>query len=165
MLEILACALCDRLRGGWSIAPRWLHKLGGVTYGLLLGHLLELPTHLIPVFAALWWIGEKPGWGYPMGQALLGERHKVDYPLAKPEWWQAGYLKNDPWDSLFIRGAMWALPCTLLAMYKHTVLYMLIVAPMAMVFGLFLEKHLTPNMKASGEAWRGGLMGLGAWAV
>lgn len=166
---IVVCALLDRLRGGWSIVPTAGHKLAGLSYGAILGLLLGLPLIWLPVLTLLWWLGEKPGWGSPMGWAVTGEEPKTSYTRVnsqwtlvsvprKPEKWQVGQLKNHPWLSLIVRGAIWALPAMVIYPWQPKVLW-LFGMTLAMPLGALFDR-LTTRKYVAGEFVRGGMMGL-----
>lgn len=157
---IIACAVADRLRGGWHIFPHPAHVAGSLSYGAILGLLLGVPPAWFPALALLWWLGEKPGWGYPMGQAILGKvQHAYAFPNAAPERWQFGFLKNYPWPSLIVRGLMWGLPTLAIWHWQPDV----IALPFAMAVAMFngaLFDHMTGNRFKAGEFVRGAIMGL-----
>lgn len=130
LLLVPVCALADRLRGGLFPKCRHCDLAGELGYGLALALLLDLPmswaTVVVPWVAwvidvplvhwyvltmALWASGARPGWGYPMGQVVLGKvQHRFQHPDATPEWWQVWRLKDWPVASLVVRGLMWGVP-------------------------------------------------------
>lgn len=162
LAAVVICAVADRLRGGLLPKCRHCDLAGELVYGLALAVLLGLPELLWPVLSVLWLLGARPGWGYPMGQALLGKiQHAWAHPNAQPEWWQVGPLKSRPWLSLVVRGAMWAAPCLPLAFW-HPQVWALLGMAVAMPAGALLDRTLTYRWQA-GEWVRGALIGVICW--
>ena len=159
-LLIALAAACDRIRGGWKIVPTTGHKIAGLLYGAVLGYLLGLPPLWCAATSVLWWLGEKPGWGYPMGRAILGAaQHDLEHPNAKPERWQVGFLKGQPWLSLVVRGAMWALPVLPIG-YWHPQAYALIGMAVVLPAGALVDHFMRRGQWATGEWVRGALIGV-----
>lgn len=157
---IVLCSLCDRARGGWTIVPSAGQTAAKFLYGAVLGYLIGLPVPLCIATSVLWWVGEKPGWGYPIGMAVLGKvQHQWAHPDAKPEKWQVGPLKNAPWASLIVRGAIWGLPATLLYPWAPEVPALPLAMAVAMPVGALFDR-VTGNRYKAGEFVRGGVMGL-----
>lgn len=154
---IALCALCNRLRGGLLPKCRHCDVAGEIGFGLALAVLLGLPPLLWPALSALWLVGARPGWGYPMGQALLGANHAIAHPTAEPERWQIGFLKDRPWLSLVVRGAMWAVPALPLAYWHPQVLALLGMA-VAMPVATLIDRAATYRIRG-GEWISGAIMG------
>ncbi len=164
LLLVAACAAADRFRGGLLPACKHCDFVGEAVYGLILAVLLGLPVVLWPPLAALWMLGGRPGWGYPMGQAVLGKvQHAWAHPGAQPEKWQIGPLKSRPWLSLVVRGAMWAVPVLPLA-YWYPQVFVLLFMGLAMPAAALLDRTLTYRWRA-GEWVRGALIGVIAWSA
>ena len=116
---VLLCALFDRARGGGFIAfgdspparflrgvspfPPTPHILYGWTVAALCGYAWD--GWLTMAIILGWVLGERPGWGAPIGQY-----HGTPDPDRKSEWWQIGPLRSHPFIALVVRGAMWGLP-------------------------------------------------------
>ena len=132
-------ALFWRLRGmGGPAGPAWLWALA---FSLLCAGIILQAGHPLwsAAIYALWInIGERPGWGAPIGQ-IMGEGD----PNREPEWyqlWFGGFMWKNPWVALAFRGA-------------------LIGGIGAIVFPLsvWLHKHVSRRIEASNEWWFGGL--------
>lgn len=160
LLLIPLCALCDRIRGG-LIPDEWFPAAdicAELVYGAALACALGLPLVFWFPVAVLWTAGGRPGWGYPMGQALLGKvQHAYAHPNAKPERWQFGPLKSKPWPSLIVRGLMWGAPSLVLAYWQPVVVALPIGMAIAMPAAAFFDRVTGLRYKA-GEWIRGGLM-------
>lgn len=165
LLLIPLCGLLDRIRGGWRPMGQWANYPAKFGYGLVLGALLGLPWQWWPAVSFLWWLGEKPGYGYPLGWAVTGIPTPIRKPEAKPEWWQFWFLKSQPWPSLIVRGAMWGAPCLLLYYWQPDVLGLVVAGALGMPAGALLERQFTSRWPASGEAWRGLIIGAFCAAV
>jgi hypothetical protein len=107
----VGCAGLNRLRGS-TVLPALLGKL---LYGIWVGSYFVASVSDAPlatdlwqtlVFAALWAAGASPGWGNPMGRALL-YNHKYPIKHSAPERWQVGILRDNVPLALAARGAMW----------------------------------------------------------
>ena len=98
-LAIPTAALLWRLRGtayGWQMTGVFAVTMAAVC----------IAHGIRPIYAAayaIWiWLGERPGWGAPIGQVT-----GVSDPNREPEWyqlWFGGYLWQHPWQALAARG-------------------------------------------------------------
>lgn len=153
---VAACSFCDRLRGGMFKIPH-CGTIFALVYGAVLGWLLDLPPEICAAVGLLWLAGERVGWGYPMGQAVLGtDAHAIEHPQVKPEKWQFGPLMN-PWLALVFRGALWAVPSLALS-YWYPQVFVLLFMALAMPAGALLDRTLTQKW-VGGEWLRGAIMG------
>ncbi|NIO09674.1 MAG: hypothetical protein GTO40_17390 [Deltaproteobacteria bacterium] len=146
-------ALADRIRGGLIE----LDQLGGMMMGIGIAWAVHSRNWWAVAIVVLWMLGEAPGWGHPMGCIIDGV---CTGPL---EWWQWGALAEHPWASLSVRGAIWALPVTLLApRYPGLLaLYALtLIMPLAVVLAL-----PTSDPWPVSEWIRGALLGLVLYTI
>lgn len=174
-LFILLCAVADRVRGGWApfgFRPLWWERTAKFGYGAMLAALAGVDWQFWPVVAVLWWLGEKPGWGYPMGWAIVGRSpDEWDTTPHGPESWQIGWLSFMPYTSLAVRGAIWACPCLLVAWWQPDILKLLAMAiamPLSAYAGGLASRRFGDRSEiavdvdgwAIAEITRGGLCGL-----
>lgn len=155
LLAITACPILDRLRGGWldnglpSIL--WL-----VPYALALAWLADASFDhwSIWAWAALWTLGERPGWGAPIGQV-----RGVSDTDREPEGWQVSYLWDHPWLALVIRGAIWGSGGVMLAFWQQILPIVTLAIIMAFPLAEWLHIQWRP-VEAANEWYRGGLVGV-----
>ena len=153
LLIALSCA-CDRIRGGGSLPvigrPLWLERGAKFGQGAILAYLALCPYWLIPVAAVLFWLGEKPGWGYPMGYAAHGEApelwDKTPHGLEK---WQPGFLHHKPYLSLVVRGAIWGALPSLLWFWWHQAPYLAVSMAISMPLSVYLSRFVSKPGKAT----------------
>lgn len=174
---ILLCALADRIRGGWApfgYRPLPLEYAAKFGYGVLLAALAGVDWHWWAAISVLWWLGEKPGWGYPWGWAIEGRPPETWKPDANPEIWQVFGLEDRPYLSLAVRGGLWGAPCLLVVGWCPDAVKLLsyaIVMPLAAYMGHVLrEFRLGPlfirwDGWAVGETLRGLLGGTLIWLI
>lgn len=174
LLALGAFPFLDRLRG--SSRPRWMPglmwalrtALYGYAVAAVFGYWADWSTLAIVIGFVL---GERPGWGYPMGQYRMGEfLFRERYPSAEPEWWQLGRLKNNAELSLWVRGAMWGLPVSVfgfvvsgdwqLFWFAVAMTYAFYMAELT--HSLFGDAHIWPKSwsGAWNEIYRGVYLGL-----
>lgn len=164
------CGYLDRLRGSDAYdLTKGHNSVDTLVYGAVIGLMLNLPNPLVlGAFAVLWWIGEKPGWGEPLGSALHGRPMRME----KLEWWQVGPLAKSPQMACLARGILWGLPTLLLLPWTSAVAVM----PVAMGFAFWLAPQIAAKLDPAtqwtsplpktdkgiwdkGEAIRGWLLG------
>jgi hypothetical protein len=157
LLFSLSCGALDYARGrGWS-------KLLAVVYGLWIGGWLQFtftaPTWFALAFAGLFGLGATWGWGNPIGRALGGTNNPP------PERWQFHRVLVDHIPlALAVRGLLWSLPTTILALWVPQVLFGLLIIPLAfMAAPRVAVKVFVPSFERWGymEAVRGLVVGLG----
>lgn len=128
---VLLCGIADMLRG-WGLP--YIGKAAGFVYGLSLGVLLTWNTMwdgwlLVLGCSVLWWLGEKPGWGWPSGWLLTGKRPDTWDINAEPEDWQfTPWLRETYYGqviSMLLRGAIWAAPVMLLCTWETSFIWLL----------------------------------------
>jgi len=157
LLLILASALLDRLRGGLLRGMNFWALLNGWVIATILGYGLSWWAAGIAVLFA---VGSMPGWGEPMGRALMATMTAPGPDPEGYEWWQVGPLKRKSWLALTGRGAMWGACLLPLAYWIPQVAW--VVPAYAIAFPLSVA--LTLPMPFDGwtrwrisEALRGGL--------
>lgn len=134
-IMVFMFSLCDRIRGGWE-PTKHVRLPVNFLYGYLIAFAFGYGAHWIALACAvLWWIGEKPGTGWPQARALIGvKRHATLFPDRKPERHEKllGIENIDPFAALFIRGFIWGLPVLPLAYFD----LIFAVVPLAMAFSM-----------------------------
>ncbi|WP_232325175.1 hypothetical protein [Microbulbifer agarilyticus] len=142
---VLACGYLDRLRGdgGRQLLPG-TNALEMALYGLAAGWLCGV-TDLWPLlgFALLFSLGERPGWGEPLGAWLYAKPMQPQLL----EWWQLGPLATRPGLSCLVRGFLWGLPVWLLLPWAPQVWPV----PLAMALAFWLAPLLAKRL----EPWPG----------
>ena len=141
-LLILLSGLCDWIRGGHNYESRILELAAKFGYGAVLGYLGGCPLYLLPAVSVLFWLGEKPGWGYPLGYALEGHPPEEKWPDAKLEWWQPEYLRHKPYISLTLRGLMWGVPTLALTYWWHLAPILAVSMGIAMPLSIPIAKSI-----------------------
>ena len=129
---------------------------------MILAWIALCPYWLIPVAGVLFWLGEKPGWGFPMGFAAHN-RDPIhwDKTYHGPEWWQPEFLHHKPYLSLVVRGAMWGLPCSLLFYWWNLAPALAAGMAIAMPLSVYLARFVSKPAKAMVyETMRGILVAL-----
>ena len=130
----LITGIIDKVKGGHRIKA--LSDITGYIYGLVLVYVLTLNLWLGLAGAVLWWLGEKPGWGRPIG-FLIDRTPRDPDDYERYERWLVKAGVSDTWlmktvsgavFSLAVRGLMWALPVSLLAWWNPAVLWLLFTA-------------------------------------
>ena len=159
LVAALACGPVDRLRGSARGLPSKTLELA--LYGLLIGIAMGLlPSPWLYAVAALFALGGAPGWGEPLG-AALEKRPMLGQRL---EWWQVGPLQTDVRLAIVARGALWGVPCLLVAPWApHAVLLVPIMAfamLAAVYIGLAFEEFLEWNAWHVMEVSRGLIAGI-----
>src|SRR3990167_6630855 len=95
---IILSGLCDWVRGGHNYGSKPLEMTAKFGQGAILAYLASCPYWLIPVASILFWVGEKPGWGYPTGYAYTGRPpEEWDTTPHGLEWWQPEFLHHKPY--------------------------------------------------------------------
>lgn len=108
---VVACGYLDRYRGSDRLNLRvGANSVDTLIYGLVAAILLDITFLPALAFAVLFWIGEKPGWGEPLGSVL----HKRPMRPDQLEWWQVGPLAKSAEMACLLRGIIWGLPTLLL---------------------------------------------------
>ena len=122
---------------------------------------------LTVAIVAGWVLGERPGWGAPIGQA-----RGVPDPDRRPEWWQVGPLRTHPWAALVVRGAMWGLPVLAFTAPLGEVVWqpavaMALAMPAAELAAMRLPEPCRPRSWAGAwnEVWRGLVFGALLWLL
>jgi len=171
LLAIPASATMDWVRGGYKLnvcglkdwRPLWWERLCKFGHGALLCAIAGVWWPWLPLCGVLWWLGEKPGWGYTLGwishgqDPLIWDKGADGHPSDGPEAWQRLLgLDKWPWLSLFIRGAMWALPLLVIAWWQPAVWYVVPAATVAMPVGAWVE-HLS-KQSVDGQWVRGAVV-------
>ena len=172
---VLLCAFFDRARGGGlaflgdSLLARLLRGKRPfpptpiLLYGWAVAALCGYPWDgwLTVAIMAGWVLGERPGWGAPIGQY-----HGTPDPDRRPEWWQVGPLRTNPLAALFVRGAIWGLPVLLLtAPFGVPVWQPLVAMTLAFPAAEWLAERISDPQKpkswagAWNEFYRGGVFG------
>lgn len=125
VVAALAVGLFDRCRG--SDAGSTIRAICTLLSGSILTMLAAGEyTPFAMVGAFLWWLGEKPGWGTPMGM-YSGFKPKPDHSYER---WQIGdTLKKNYRLAVAVRGLMWGAPMLLLYQWMPTI----VVVPLAMM--------------------------------
>lgn len=123
---------------------------------LLAAALLRDPSWLILATGAAFALGERPGWGAPMGAALSRRRIGGDY-----EWWEFGPLEDRPLLSLAFRGLMWGVPVLPLTYFEPALGAIPIVMAIAFPAGVAWAREFFPAKTRWGaaEAARGVIAG------
>ena len=133
VVAAVACGILDRLRG--SEAHGTLRAIGTLIVGSILTMLAAGDyTPFAMVGAFLWWLGEKPGWGAPMGM-YFGSKPKSNHDYEK--WQITDKLKKDRRLAVAVRGLMWGLP--MLVLYSWVPQVVIIPPAMAIAFVLACE--------------------------
>ncbi len=163
LLLIVLCGLCDAIRGG--LRPvKWIEYPAKFGYGAFLALLITNDWRLIIATSVLWWLGEKPGWGFPSGWVLTGKDPRTWKQDAEPEKWQKLLgIENMPLTSLLIRGLIWCVPVLPLAYFNTGFIWLIVVAPIAML-SPYIASYYPFNQKNKGhfnEFLRGCMMGSG----
>lgn len=159
MLELLP--LIDRLRGGFlldkSWYPQWIRPWFWATLmGVLIAEHLGLSGWEYFLCAFGVYVGEKFGWGRPLGEALDG------YSTADYERWQVGILKQ-PWIALTFRGALWGAFPALSGEWKLIPIF-----AVAMPLSVLIARRYQierGNPWGSAEWFRGAIVGVGIYAA
>jgi len=140
-LLVILSGVCDWIRGGHNYGSRILELSAKFGQGAALGYLGHCPYYLLPACALLFWLGEKPGWGYPTGYAYTGKDPDLwDKTPHGTEWWQPRFLKHKPYLSLSLRGIIWGAP-TLALLYWWPLAWIIAVSmALTMPISVFLAK-------------------------
>ena len=104
-IDVAVWSLVQLVRGKRPFPPTPI-LLYGWAVAALCGYVWD--GWLTMAIVAGWVLGERPGWGAPIGQV-----HGTEDPDREPEFyqrWFGGLLWRHPWSALAIRGAMWGLP-------------------------------------------------------
>ena len=148
-----------RFLRGKAPFPPMPHLLYGWSVAALCGYPLD--GWLTVVIVAGWVLGERPGWGAPIGQA-----RGVPDPDRRPEWWQVGPLRTHPWAALVVRGAMWGLPVLAFTAPLSEAVWqpaaaMALAMPAAEMVAMRLHEPRWPRTWAGAwnEVWRGAILG------
>ena len=145
-LLIVLSTACDRIRGGGGIfplgRPLWLERGAKFGQGAVLAYLALCPYWLLPVAAVLFWLGEKPGWGYPIGMAYHDNDLSHDKTPHGPEWWQPQFTYNRPYLALALRGVIWGLPLWVLSYWWHYAVFISVSMAISMPLSVYLAKPL-----------------------
>ena len=105
--------ILDRVRG--SDESSIIRFVSTFVVGVIIAYYClgtELDWKIMSASGLLWIAGERPGWGFPMGNFLYD-----DYPpTGTPEKWQnwSNFLIENSLVSLVLRGFMWGIPLLLL---------------------------------------------------
>lgn len=121
------------------------------------GHPFDWTTVLIVVGL---FIGEKPGWGAPIGQ-VRGDLDPDRQPERYQKWFN-GYMWEHPWVALFFRGFIWGLP----TLQWEIILAFTVSFPLS----VWLQTKYEPSWPKSwhlawNEFYRGFLVGLIVWGL
>jgi len=137
MLTIAGGGL-NRARGwGESKVP---NVVWAVLWGLLLGGVTFEQEYLfVGLFAVLFTLGSRPGWGQPMGEALGGK------PSPTYEKWQVGVLRENVTAALAVRGVIWAAPVLPLAYFNTDVVFLLPALVVGFTAGPYIAKAVIKN--------------------
>jgi hypothetical protein len=121
----------DRLRG-MDLPGAAVRKL---VYGLMVGGYIAHTSGAMPLtgvlYGALFALGSAPGWGNPVGRALI---NRDNHPHSPPERWQVGPLRDNVPLALAARGAMWTAPGLLVLPLHMDWLIVLAVPAMSVAF-------------------------------
>jgi len=156
--------LADIVRGGYRFGfegkrRKILGYMGKFGYGLLIGLMVSGFHWYALVCSVTWWLGEKTGWGAPIGYVLT--RRESD-----SEWWQLPWMHKTYIGSvfsLFVRGIMWALPTIVILSYWQPLYLLTALMGIAFPIAFFIASRL-PIQKTwmAGEVMRalffGGLL-------
>ena len=168
---VMLCALFDRARGGgWPLVRPWAWTL---FYGWVVAALCGYPLDgwLTAVIAIGWAVGERPGWGAPVGQVRRGGPRWALPPDPNPEryqLWFGGFMNRHPLVALAFRGAVWGLPVLLVALPFGVVVWeplvsMAVAMPLAEALYYWLQRYDPPWPKSWAGGWnelyRGGVFG------
>jgi len=142
VVAAVACGIFDRVRGsdaGSTIRALCTVLAGNVLVLLAAGE--YTPFALVGGF--LWWLGEKPGWGTPMGMYAGYD----PAPTNSYEKWQVtDALKKNYRLAVAVRGLMWGAPMLVLYHWVPQVvvipLAMAVAFPAACEFGQLQRKHI-----------------------
>lgn len=115
---VILTTILDRLRGSGKF-PKAICQ---ILYGLVIGVFLKQEWQFVVLFTILFVAGVSPGWGQPLG-AYLGSRPPEPN---KKERWQFGSLPQRPFESVLVRGVIWAAPPAILVFwYKEALIFSL----------------------------------------
>lgn len=177
VIAILLCGLLDRARGGgWPIVRP---SVWCISYGWVVAALCGFAWDgwFTAAIVLGWVIGERPGWGAPIGQIRRGGPRWTLPPDPNPEYyqlWFGGFMHRHPLVALTFRGAVWGLPVLLLALPFGEVVWepmaaMLFAMPVAEAAYYYLQRYDPPWPRSWRGAWnefyRGGLFGLVLWGL
>ena len=170
LVAALLLGYLDRLRGSDDYdLVRGVNGVDTLLQGLLVGFLAGVGGWWLLAFAVLWLIGERPGWGEPLGAHLHQKPMRADHL----EWWQLGPLKKSPAMACLFRGILWGLPCLLLLPWQPQVAVVPVASGVAFALAPVVARQfheteqwhwpLPPTEKGrwdKGEALRGWVLGL-----
>jgi hypothetical protein len=147
----LACAIFDRVRG--SEAHGTIRAICTLMAGSILTMLAAGEyTPFAMVGAFLWWLGEKPGWGTPMGM-YAGFKPPPDHKFER--WQVTDSLKKNYRLAAGVRGLIWGLPMLVLYSWVPEVvvipLAMAVAFPAACEFGQWQRRLF--NLKRGDYHW------------
>ena len=141
---------------GWAVAALCSYGWDGwLTAAIILG----------------WVIGERPGWGAPIGQIRRGGPRWTLPPDPNPEryqLWFGDFMHRHPLAALAFRGAFWGLPVLLLALPFGVVVWepaaaMAVAMPVVEAAYFWLQRYDPPWPRSWRGGWnefyRGGLFG------
>ena len=139
-LAVLLLGYLDRLRGsgGYGLV-RGTNAPDTLLQGLLVAWLAGVDEP-VPALACalLWLVGERPGWGEPLGAHL----HRRAMRPEQLEWWQLGALKRSAALACLFRGMLWGLPCLALLPWAPQVALVPLASGLAFALAPLLARRL-----------------------
>lgn len=148
LLCVAVLGYLDRFRGSDRLdIKKAVNGIDTLVFGMVIALLIGVNSLLLAAaLAVLWLIGERPGWGEPIGTALHPERTMRPDHL---EWWQIGLFARSVPMALLLRGLIWGAPTLILLPWVPAVATI----PPAMAIAFFAAPYIARKFCSYATQW------------